>query len=470
MPKLDFLPARDGWHFENRFKSTILPGVLNVQIDGLCGGMCMTALDYWRSGVAVPTHREQDLGADGLPDDGTTLRDYIWDRQVHSVTTKASFTRFIVPLPTDENFFWWATNSEFDVVARHIDQGRPCLLGLIDINRNPLRGHQVICYGYERSPQSLWLYDPNRPDYEARLQPESVETGVAVWAPGRPNDVKTNYRGYFWMDVYNWDETPPYQPPYFDLAVKNGITFTPSDNLVIERPLACDLTVHNYGEYPSPLSELFVYVRGPSGENLDHLLGGGDANSNPVQPGEDRQIHRVSEAFGSVPGRYIVGTSYLSHLNHWRPLKVGEPGAMPVRQLDVRTAEQQLIADQWFDVHERDQDVFTGMEFRPGDEFAFSAMGHIWAGVWFTRENGPEGWTDRLETNPRSPLHSGPQAHPFSLLGCFTGEPYFYIGTGLSRRRYESPVPRQLLLRINDDTPANGSGTFRCRVQQWRPV
>ncbi len=51
MPRLNFVPERDGWHFVNNFENRILPGVLfNVSTQGLCGGMVMTALDLLEGG------------------------------------------------------------------------------------------------------------------------------------------------------------------------------------------------------------------------------------------------------------------------------------------------------------------------------------------------------------------------------------------------------------------------------------
>ena len=82
----------------------------------------------------------------------------------------------------------------------------------------------------------------------------------------------------------------------------------------------------------------------------------------------------------------------------------------------------------------RETDVDANVTLEPGDEYALEGTGSIWAGVWFTGLNGPEGWTDRIETNPSSPMHDVPQAHPFSLVGRFEGEPYFYVGTGFARR------------------------------------
>ena len=103
MPRLDFVPERDGFHFDNSFGNQILPGTpFTFTTYGLCGGMAMAALDHWRSGVPVPTHVEDqfepvvrpDLGL--VPAVGTQLRAYIYGRLLDSLLTKAMFTRWII--------------------------------------------------------------------------------------------------------------------------------------------------------------------------------------------------------------------------------------------------------------------------------------------------------------------------------------------------------------------------------------
>ena len=54
----------------------VLPGVLNVQTSGLCGGMVMSALDYWRAGVPIPLHEPGDLGPTALPSEASRMRQY----------------------------------------------------------------------------------------------------------------------------------------------------------------------------------------------------------------------------------------------------------------------------------------------------------------------------------------------------------------------------------------------------------
>src|ERR1051326_7354947 len=46
MPKVDFIPSRDGFHFANRFTNVIIPGT-SLSTHGRCGGMAWAALDYY---------------------------------------------------------------------------------------------------------------------------------------------------------------------------------------------------------------------------------------------------------------------------------------------------------------------------------------------------------------------------------------------------------------------------------------
>jgi hypothetical protein len=126
-----------------------------------------------------------------------------------------------------------------------------------------------------------------------------------------------------------------------------------------------------------------------------------------------------------------------------------------------------VVVDKWVTVAEWQEDVDIDVMLKNGDWLDISASGSIWAGVWFTGENGPEGWTN-YRAGRDKPLEGVP---PFSLLGKTAEDGYFYVGRGL-RRTYQNstlgPGETRLYLRINDDTPRNGSGAFNIRVQVWR--
>ena len=147
MTKLAFYPSRHGYHFSNTFVNRILPGVLNgVSTSGLCGGMVMSALDYWRAEIPVPLHTTADFGPEGLPSEASALRRYIFDRQMNSLLTSLMFTRWITaPWIKPDDFHNWATGSEFEIVKNQIHMGRPTMLGLWRMSPgDATSGHQVL--------------------------------------------------------------------------------------------------------------------------------------------------------------------------------------------------------------------------------------------------------------------------------------------------------------------------------------
>lgn len=473
MPRLNFITERDGWHFENRFQNRILPGVLfNVSTWGLCGGMVMTALDYWRAGLPIPAHEPGDLPPDAngsrLPDEASSLRRYIFDRQMNSLLTNLMFTRWITaPTITANDFHNWATGSEFNVVQQHISMNRPAMLGLWSmIPGSPTSGHQVLCYGWDTNPIRLYLYDPNHPDEETVLTPESPALGCHV--RGSRTGREAFYRGYFFTDVYNWNE-PPYAPPYRDLVLASGLNTNPAGpDANMATPLSLAVTVQNVGEYPSRFRAFCIWARDPAGRNIDSTVGGIEAGFNSLNPGQSRTIARNFASFGTVPGSHTIGVSKESLKGHWQNIPPVNSGAASMRQLRLWPVKQKL-QDRWVNIPESARsDVDTGVVLQPGDEFALTGTGSIWAGVWFTGLNGPEGWMDRIETNPNSPLHNTSDARPFSLIGRFDGEGYFYVGRGFGRRTFNRTSPRRLYFRINDNAPANGSGAFQCLIEVWR--
>jgi hypothetical protein len=121
----------------------------------------------------------------------------------------------------------------------------------------------------------------------------------------------------------------------------------------------------------------------------------------------------------------------------------------------------ELAAHKRVQVNESDEDVPTGIRVRRGDTLIFHAAGQIWAGVWFTGNNGPRGWNN-LDNDPKFKL---PGSHPYCLLGKLdTG--YFYVGDHM--RIDGADDQGELFLRINDDVPGNGSGAFSCDIQVYR--
>ena len=464
MPKLDFVPARDGFHFDNDFVNYVVDWPVRVTTYGRCGGMAAAAIDYYRSRIPIPAHSVADLPS-GIPAEGTRLSQFIYDRLLTTIIRPEGAKFILGPWVSDEDCYRWSVVDEFPKIARRIDAGLLSVIGLWGKDPgNVGGGHQIVCYGYENNPRLLWVYDNNHHDQECQLVALDPAQGVTV----RHQTGTDPYRGYFLHDIIDWSAPAP-TPPYVDLAIASGVTLDPGDQVPAGGRLRCSVTVRNYGEYPSRLNGLILFVRGPNGENLDHVFGGLDVNAAPIGPAEERALTRDAAAFGAAPGVYIVGASYLSHLDQWRvlPPGPGAPNVAPQRQVSVLRPGMQLVVEREIRVPEAAAEVDTGIELHPGDEIAFQAWDTIWAGVWGTGRNGPAGWSN-VDHNPKFPLYEGPDAHPFALIGRYDGLGYFYIGEGRDRAPYPDADARRLFLRTNDDMPGNGNGEFNCRVQVWR--
>jgi hypothetical protein len=310
--KLNFHPRRHGYHFTNTFVNHVSPGIVTK---GLCGGMAMSALDYWRARIAIPTHTASDFDVDGVPTDGSKMCTYIYNRQIDSLFTSLSVSRWIV-FPwadTPENYHKWATQDEFEVVKKQIDMGRPALLGLWEMQHSfPPLGHQVLCYGYDTSTITLFLYDPNLPDQEATLRPVSPADGCEMRDESGNLYDKKHYRGYFFMDVYNWAENPPYKPEYNDLVILAGVRLTPSDSVKAGTSLDGSAIIKNVGDYPARFRSLNFWFRRPDAkDDLDvfYPFGTPAIGTNILKPGEERTLNGHCASFTDKPGIYRVGIS-----------------------------------------------------------------------------------------------------------------------------------------------------------------
>jgi hypothetical protein len=138
------------------------------------------------------------------------------------------------------------------------------------------------------------------------------------------------------------------------------------------------------------------------------------------------------------------------------------------------SAQKTLAVDRTVIVREADWGVDTGVVLQDEDEYLIEATGEIWAGVWFTSTNGPEGW-NYIDWDLKFPVHGPPNGYPFALIGRLGGNGYFYVG----KRYPAAPQPglwgqlhlgasQRLWLRTNDDTPGNGMFEFTCRIRVWR--
>jgi hypothetical protein len=252
MPKLDFIPERDGFHFRNSFVNHVLDGPIRIETVGRCGGMAAASIDYRRTSIPIPTHVPADLpGGDpgGIPAEGTRLPTFIYDRLLSTIIRPEGFKFVLGPWVTDADWYQWSMNDEFPKFRRRVDAGMLSVVGLWSRQGGVGEGHQIVCYGYEADPSTLWVYDNNYPDLECRLVGLGPEQGVAV---ERPDGGRSAYRGYFLHDIIDYGAAAP-RPPYIDLGISHGVTLEPGAEVPAGQRLACTVTVGNYGDYPARL-------------------------------------------------------------------------------------------------------------------------------------------------------------------------------------------------------------------------
>ena len=168
----DFLPHTHGFPFKNAFEQRLPlhydlplsgPVDLNEVSDGLCGGMCFAALDYFKAGQRPPAVADE------------RLLDYLRGRQVDSlrVTTILKIIEGLL-LEVDERKAR-LLGREVPKLRRRLDKGQPAVLALLypHAQAGQAASHFVIAVGYdldERTSQlSFNLYDPNQPGTTQRL-------------------------------------------------------------------------------------------------------------------------------------------------------------------------------------------------------------------------------------------------------------------------------------------------------------
>ena len=179
MPGTSFDPTRHGFKFGNSFINNFI-SAFNVRTRGLCGGMVYSALDYFNAGMEIP---QQSYA----PAEGSPLREYLYKRQVDSVTRNLDkWVEYTVnPFGIrDSEFFGWGLqlgHGRLGELCGFIDRGRPVPIGLSKTDASP--DHQVLAIGYDlgryrgninfhSGDVSIYVYDPNHPGVTRTLKPD----------------------------------------------------------------------------------------------------------------------------------------------------------------------------------------------------------------------------------------------------------------------------------------------------------
>jgi hypothetical protein len=334
MPKLNFLPAKDGFHFNNNFTNKIIGGI-NAGA-GLCGGMSLAAYNYFISKLPVPTHSlnaaDNDFGGSmTVPPDGSRLRNYILAMQWQTFPFCGPYLVF-PGFNTPSQHFTWCV-SEFSVVKKIIDKGNFCIIGLRGSFR--LSGtdadHQVLVYGYDENPSILYVYDSNEPDNEVELMLDT----------SRMELLHKNKRNVY-LSFFNMMELDPRipvglnAPDYIDLGIKVGLTVT--TNGIAGSPASFSVIVKNYGDFNAHVNFFLIWLRDPSGTNIDYMTGGMQAHPLQIAPSEEVIISGQCPHLGTMPGNYTSGACYLSKQNQWIGIPAKEAGTITQVVFNLRSA------------------------------------------------------------------------------------------------------------------------------------
>jgi hypothetical protein len=201
--------GQHGFHFPNSFVNNILIAGISFTTKGRCGGMVYAALDYYNTGTIAPSDTS-------LPADGTTLADYIWNRQKKSLEDMlpAFVEKTISPFESDHDRFMWGVRPEgqLGVLMQRVNTNRPVPLGLISVHTGFDVHHQVLGIGYDllgsrEQDVRVHIYDPNYPDRVITLIPD----------PSR-NCFQSSYAGGslthdLWRTYFVWGSYQCVKPP-----------------------------------------------------------------------------------------------------------------------------------------------------------------------------------------------------------------------------------------------------------------
>src|SRR5262249_12941569 len=155
---------------------------IDIHTSGLCGGMSYAALDYFFAHRAISQQPFR-------PANGTTLYNYLYSRQVTSITSNLDKWTEIGFNPggaRNSEFFHWGVSAKpgerIDELKSFIDRGSPCVLGMQ--GDGSTGNHQVIAIGYSMGRYQgllgdhiqdfkLYVCDPNYPGQIRTLIPDT---------------------------------------------------------------------------------------------------------------------------------------------------------------------------------------------------------------------------------------------------------------------------------------------------------
>ena len=168
--KLPFDPVKNGWHFP----VNIIANAMGVKrSNGLCGGMSLSAVNYFRYGMNIPALNTNDLKKTGKSIN--PILDFILYSQFavfESPNILKQKTGLLFP-NTAENHYLTSINEEFHKIKKALDDGCFIILGMRSMQNDYKAFHQNLVYGYDDKDYALYMYDSDSPNEEVIVKSNS---------------------------------------------------------------------------------------------------------------------------------------------------------------------------------------------------------------------------------------------------------------------------------------------------------
>ena len=172
---------------------------------GLCGGMAFSARDYFVAKIPLPRGRDVNDRPDPNLPQGKALRDYLWKRQLESLSLNAPkllSSMFMLHLPdflAGPDWLLDRTKEEWTRLKAHLDNDGPWPICLIGSSTSPFNNHQVLAYGYDEGQNgtgTIYVYDMNGPNREQTIHID-LSGRILQAIESCPNPQRGALRGFF---------------------------------------------------------------------------------------------------------------------------------------------------------------------------------------------------------------------------------------------------------------------------------
>ncbi|MEP7141584.1 MAG: hypothetical protein ABI707_01880 [Ferruginibacter sp.] len=150
-----------------------------------------------------------------------------------------------------------------------------------------------------------------------------------------------------YLSYFNMFELDPAQPSgiltpaYIDLGIKSGLTV--STNGILGSQANFSVTIKNYGDFNAHVNSFLIWLRDPSGANIDGMTGGMQSHPMQIAPTEEIIISGQCPNVGTIPGDYAAGACYLSKQGRWVNIPAMEPGTVKQVVFSLRQVINELV-------------------------------------------------------------------------------------------------------------------------------